>query len=256
MSIISVENVTVKYQGQEALTNLTFNINQGDYLGVVGPNGSGKTTLLKTVLGLIQPSSGTVTIYNQPISAFKNWNKIGYVPQTGENMSNRKFPATAEEIVASGLAAKKNFIKRLNKDDKIKINETIKLLQIENIRNKQIGKLSEGQKQRALLARALVSDPEMLFLDEPTSSLDPATRESLYLLLQKLHGQKGITIVLISHDSGSIGKYATRLLYLNRQVIFCGTFEDFCRSSEMTDYFGEFSQHLICHRHDDKHFTA
>ncbi|HSR37242.1 MAG TPA: ATP-binding cassette domain-containing protein, partial [Desulfurivibrionaceae bacterium] len=109
--------------------------------------------------------------------------------------------------------------------------------------------LSGGQQQRVLLARALVGNPELLIMDEPTTALDPETRENFYALLQQLNDETGTTVILVTHDTGSIGRYASRLLYLDKRVIFDGTFDDFCCSPEMTRFFGEHSQHLICQRH-------
>jgi putative ABC transport system ATP-binding protein len=109
--------------------------------------------------------------------------------------------------------------------------------------------LSGGQQQRALLARAIVGQPELLILDEPTTALDPETRERFYTLLGELHRNNGTTIILVTHDTGSIGSMASRMIYLDRRIIFNGTLDDFCHSEEMTAFFGEASQHLICHRH-------
>ena len=122
-------------------------------------------------------------------------------------------------------------------------------LQIGALRGSLIGELSGGQQQRVLLARALVHRPRILILDEPTVALDPQSRENFYLTLQKLNKEEGITILFVTHDSGTIGKYAGKLLYLDKKVIFYGSFDRFCSSSAMTDYFGKSSQHVICQRH-------
>ena len=125
----------------------------------------------------------------------------------------------------------------------------MKLLNIEDLKNKKIGDLSGGQQQRVLLARALVSNPKLLILDEPTSALDPKIRNEFYELLKELNETLKVTIVLISHDIGTIGKYASRLIYLDKTLVFDGTFDEFCHSTDMTEYFGYFSQHQICWRH-------
>jgi len=113
-----------------------------------------------------------------------------------------------------------------------------------------IGELSGGQQQRVFLARAIVHEPELLILDEPTAALDPETRERFFAMIQELNGKKGVTIILVTHDIGNIGKYASKLLYLDKKIIFYGSFNDFCLSDEMMGYFGAYSQHVICHRHD------
>jgi zinc transport system ATP-binding protein len=128
--------------------------------------------------------------------------------------------------------------------------DAMRLMDVLDIKNKLIGDLSGGQQQRVLVARAIVNEPELLILDEPTTALDPETREKFFHTLQELNQNKKVTIILITHDIGSIGKYASKLLYLDKRIIFYGSFEDFCSSADMESYFGEFAQHLICHRHD------
>jgi zinc transport system ATP-binding protein len=117
------------------------------------------------------------------------------------------------------------------------------------IKNKLIGELSGGLRQRALLARALVNDPDLIILDEPTTALDPETRESFYQVVRELNRTRNTTVLLVTHDTGTIGLHASRLLYLDKKIIYYGGFEDFCASSEMTEIFGSHAQHLICHRH-------
>jgi len=125
----------------------------------------------------------------------------------------------------------------------------MELMGIADIRRRLIGQLSGGQQQRALLARALVNEPELLVMDEPTTALDPDTRERFFSILDDLHKEKKTTILLVTHDTGTIGRHATRLLYLDKRVIFDGGFDEFCGSVEMTGFFGESAQHIICHRH-------
>ena len=123
-------------------------------------------------------------------------------------------------------------------------------MDIVEIKNKLIGELSGGQQQRVFIARALVNEPDLLILDEPTAALDPEIREHFFGVLRDLNETSGITILIVTHDIGSIGKYASTLLYLDKKVIFHGTFDEFCFSTDMGEYFGPFSQHVICHRHD------
>jgi zinc transport system ATP-binding protein len=126
----------------------------------------------------------------------------------------------------------------------------LQLMGIEHLSSRLIGELSYGEQQRTMLARALAGKPELLIFDEPTSALDPETRENFYLLTRELNYQQGTTIILITHDTGVLGNYARYLLYLDKKVIFSGTFEDFCASPAMTGFFGPISQHIICHQHD------
>jgi zinc transport system ATP-binding protein len=175
--------------------------------------------------------------------------KIGYLPQK-MSFFNPYFPSSVREIVSLGLISKKEFPKRLDAADQQAINRVLDLLHISNIGDKMIGSLSGGQQQRAFIARALVSDPELLLLDEPTTALDPETRDNFFEILGTLNREKNLSVVLVTHDIGTIGKYASKLLYIDKEIIFYGGFDDFCMSGEMTKFFGPSSQHLICHRHD------
>ncbi len=249
VDVVSAEGLSFQYNSSEILSHVTFTLEIGDYLGIVGPNGSGKTTLIKVVLGFLVPSKGKVLIFGHEPAAFEAWYKIGYLPQK-LNSYNPHFPATVKEIVALGLLSRKRFPRRINKSDTAVIEGALSLMEIADIKNKLIGELSGGQQQRALIAKALVSEPDLLILDEPTAALDPEVREKFFYTLRVLNESKKVTIVIITHDIGTIGKYASRLLYLDKEVIFCGSFDAFCASSEMTNYFGEYSQHLICHRHN------
>ncbi|MEW6001756.1 MAG: metal ABC transporter ATP-binding protein [Nitrospirota bacterium] len=247
--ILSVKNLCFSYGPLEVLCEVTFAVEKGDYIGLVGPNGSGKTTVIKIILGLIQPERGTVSLFGTNPSAFGDRHKIGYLPQKLSNF-NPHFPATVKEIVSLGLFSKKRFPKRITKDDEALINEAMTLADVLDIKDALIGELSGGQQQRVLVARAIVNKPEMLILDEPTTALDPEAREKFFQVLRDLNLTKNVTVILVTHDIASIGKYASKLLYLDKKIIFYGSFEDFCLSENMTHYFGEFAQHLICHRHD------
>jgi len=161
---------------------------------------------------------------------------------------DQHFPATAREVVVSGLYCRKKFPKRLSREDYAEAEEMMRVLGISGLADSAIGRLSGGQQQRILLARALVHHPGILILDEPTVALDPQSRENFYSIVQRLNREQGVSVLLVSHDVGSIGKYASKLLYLDRRIVFYGSFEEFCKSPEMTDYFGS-GQHIICHRH-------
>ena len=163
---------------------------------------------------------------------------------------NPYFPSTVKEIVALGLVSRKKFPKRLDAADEKTIDRTLEMLNIADIGHKMIGDLSGGQQQRVFIARALVNKPELLFLDEPPTALDPETRENFFEVLSDLNRNYKVTVVLVTHDIGTIGKYASKLLYIDRGVIFYGSFDEFCLSGDMTRFFGASSQHLICHRHE------
>jgi zinc transport system ATP-binding protein len=240
INAISVDDLTFCYNGLEILHDISFTVNKGDYLGIVGPNGSGKSTLIKNILGILKPQKGCISLFGQPLNTFHKWAKIGYLPQR-LNALNTHFPGTVEEIVQLGLRGKKTpYLK-----------QTLELMGIEHLSSRLIGELSYGEQQLAMLARALVSHPELLIFDEPTTALDPETREHFYGLTEKLNRNSGTTIILITHDTGVIGKYAHNLLYLDKKIIFSGTFKDFCNSPAMSGFFGPASQHMICHQHTE-----
>ena len=246
VKVIEAKDVSVQYQGVEVVSRISFDVQSGDYIGIVGPNGSGKTTLVKALLGLVS-FDGTIRYLGESLSDFAATKHIGYLPQKMSFLDQR-FPATAKEIVVSGVYCCKRFPKRLSRSDHKAALEAMEVLGITNLKNRPIGRLSGGQQQRILLARALVHHPQLLILDEPTVALDPKSREGFYATVKKLNKESGVTVLLISHDVGSVGQYASKLLYVDREIIFYGTFEEFCKSSKMSDYFGA-GQHLICHRH-------
>jgi zinc transport system ATP-binding protein len=249
VDVLATEGLTFQYNSTEILADISFRLQAGDYLGLVGPNGSGKTTLIKLILGLLQPSKGEIVLFDSNLTDFKDWRKVGYLPQK-INSFNPHFPATVREIVSLGLLSTKRFPRRIKRNDDMAINNALELVDIIDIKTELIGELSGGQQQRVLIAKALVSEPELLILDEPTTALDPEAREKFFGTLKDLNENRKVTIIIITHDIGTIGKYASRLLYLDKRLIFYGGFDDFCTSSEMANYFGEYSQHVICHRHD------
>lgn len=245
--LLQAEKLCVTYQGAEVLSQIDLEVVKGDYIGIVGPNGSGKTTLVRAMLGLIPLASGQVVLFGKHQQGFRDWKRIGYLPQRIAHLDQR-FPANVEEVVAAGLIVSRPYPRRINSSDRDRVADILQNLGISDLRTRMIGRLSGGQQQRVLLARALVHSPELLFLDEPTTALDPATREMFYALLQKTNKTQKTTILFVSHDPVTMGKYASKLLYLDKRVIFFGSFDDFCHSPDMTRYFGA-GQHLICHRH-------
>lgn len=240
--VIDVKNLNINYDNLTALKDITLSINEGDYVGVVGPNGSGKSTFIKAILKLVHIDKGEIYLFGKEIKYFKEWYRIGYLPQkSGANIIN--FPATVEEVVQTGLISLKNNLIGN------RVKTVLDLMDIYDLRKKLIGELSGGQQQRVFIARAIVNNPQVLFLDEPTTALDPESRDNFYELLRKLNKDNKTTIIFVTHDIGVIGKYAQKMLYLDKKIIFYGTFDEFCKSLSMTEFFGADSQHLLCHRH-------
>lgn len=244
IDVISLKGLSFRYNSMTVLKEISFSVKAGDYVGLVGPNGSGKSTLIKVLLGLLKAEKGSIFLFGERPEDFRQWQKIGYVPQGIESF-NQYFPATVKEIVSLGLIPKRIPMPRDNES----LNMALELMDISDIREKLFGELSVGQRQRVLIAKAIINKPEVLILDEPTTALDPEIRERFFSTLMELNQDKKTTIILVTHDIGGIGKYATELLYLDKTIIFYGSFKDFCESPEMEKYFGEHSQHLICHRH-------
>ena len=250
--ILRAAHLSVGYGATRAIEAVDLTVAAGDYIGIVGPNGSGKTTLLRALLGLLPASTGEIELWGVPLADFRDWRKIGYLPQTAQ-LPFRRFPADVREVVASGRLAHLRFPKRLAAADQAAIDRALDLLEIRPLARRMIGELSGGQFQRVCLARALAAEPELLILDEPTSALDPAFREQFYTLLARLNREQRTAILLVTHDSATVGAYASRLVYIDQKVVFDGTFDDFCRSPRMTDYFGPAAQHLLCGRHLHAH---
>lgn len=251
IEVLQVDKIGFRYNTADVLNDISFRVRSGDYLGIVGPNGSGKSTLIKAVLGLVRSTRGSITLFGTPLPRFTEWRRIGYLPQRLK-FADPHFPGTVDEIVRLGLLAGKKYPKTLTKDDDAAVEKILHLMGIAQIRKRLIGELSGGQQQRALLARAVAGKPDLLILDEPTTALDPETRGNFYSFLHELNREHDTTVILVTHDTWSIGKYATRFLYLDKRVVFDGTFDDFCHSGEMTEFFGEYAQHQICHRHYPK----
>ena len=255
IDILSLNNLCFRYNSSDVLKNISFSVASGDYIGLVGPNGSGKTTLIKIILGLLEPSHGQIELFGKDIKTFSEWKRIGYLPQKISAI-NPRFPATVKEVVAMGLLSKKRFPRYMSQSDRQSIDAALDLLDIRNIKEEMIGELSGGQQQRALVARAIVNNPDFLILDEPTSALDPETRDRFFTLLNHLNRERKVSIIIVTHDIGNIGRYTSKLLYIDKGIIFYGSFEDFCRSNEITNFFGEHAQHIICHRHNSTSDTT
>ncbi len=248
MNPIETAVLSAAYDSEPILENLTWTVRPGEFWAVVGPNGSGKTTLLKAVLGLLPPLSGEARLFGEPPARFSQWRRVGYLPQfVGAPFP--RFPASVREIVGLGRLATRRFPRVWRREDEKAVAAALELFGLSDLADRPVGELSGGQTQRMLLARAVVNEPELLLLDEPHAALDPDSRDSFYRLLREWRERRAVTIVMVTHDSANAGRYADHLLYLDRTAVFQGTFEEFCRDSRMSERFGEWAQHVICHRH-------
>ena len=224
MNIINGENIYIKYDDEYIIKDLSFKVEDNDYLCIIGENGSGKTTLMKAILGLIKIDQGNITFNND----LKN-NEIAYLPQT--NNIQKDFPATVKEVVLSGCLNRleKRFF--YNQEDKDLALKNIEKLNITNIINKSFKNLSGGQKQRVLLARALSANKKILLLDEPVTGLDPKTTKELYKIIKELNDE-GLTIIMISHDIKEVIKYSKHILSINDNY-FYGTNDEYIKKENL-----------------------
>lgn len=219
IEIVKLQNIRVSYASVLVLEDVTLTIFQHDFLGIIGPNGGGKTTLLKVLLGLVKPDSGLVSVFgNAPEQARS---KIGYVSQ--RPVFDHDFPASVRDVVMMGRYNRAGLLRRYHRGDKAAVEKALVRVGMEDYCDKQIGRLSGGQQQRVFVARALVSEPELLLLDEPTASIDPTMQAEFYELLAEL--KQGLTIVMVSHDIGAISVYVDKIACLNRQLYYHGSKE-------------------------------
>lgn len=240
--IIEVQNVSFSYGQDSVLSDISFSLEPGDFLAIVGPNGSGKTTLIKLLLGLYSVNSGMVKLCGKPIQSFSCFGDIGYVPQKATHFE-KHFPATVKEVVGMGLLSGKSFPKVLTVEDEALIERILKKVGMNMFQNQRIGKLSGGQQQRVLIAKALISKPKVLFLDEPATGIDKQAQHTFYSLLKELNDE-GITIVLISHDIGRVTKYVTKVASLSQTLRFYGSHAEFCIWDK--DHHHDSDTHLLC----------
>ena len=224
---IICKNVAFAYDGRAAVTDVSFTLNCGDYLCILGENGTGKSTVVKGLVGLTRPVSGEI----EYIGTRKD--QIGYLPQCSAIPEG--FPASCFEVVLQGRGTKKLFY---SKNDKKEAKRNMELLGISELKNKCFSELSGGQKQRVLLARALCATERLLLLDEPVSALDPVVTAEMYSLIAKLNREHAITIVMISHDTATAAKYATHILHMKEKPLFYGKPEDYLETELSKEFLG------------------
>ncbi|MDF2921977.1 MAG: transporter [Paenibacillaceae bacterium] len=203
--VVSLESVAFSYENRNVIQDLSFQVLQRDFVGLVGANGAGKTTLLRIIVGLIKPTRGQVRLFGQAFSSFDGWDRIGYVPQ--KNAFNPLFPATVREVVLSGLYGRKKLFVRLTKEDYRKCDDALEVMGIVDLADRRIGQLSGGQQQRVFLARSLINNPELLILDEPTVGIDAETQEGFFRLIRHMHQHHAITFLMVSHDIDMLEDY-------------------------------------------------
>ena len=227
MALLTCNNLTLGYEGKEVLEGLSFSVNTGDYLCILGENGSGKSTLMKAILGLISPMQGDVST-----DEGLRHREIGYLPQ--QTIVQRDFPASVREIVISGSQGRKGLQPFYSKEDKQLAAQNMERMGITHLQNRCYRELSGGQQQRVLLARALCATKKLLLLDEPVAGLDPKVTTEMYSLIDALNKKDGITVIMISHDIQAALRYADHILHIGANVFF-GTRREFLDSPQFRE---------------------
>ena len=248
--IFDVKNLNFNVRGQSILSNISLEIYNGEYVAIIGPNGGGKTTLIRILLGLDTPTEGSVKLYGKKITNFKEWSKIGYVPQRA-SLVDENFPATVEDIVNMGRVSKRSFFKGMSEEDKNAVKDAMIKMDVLKLKDKMVGILSGGQRQRVMIARALASNPEILILDEPNTGVDMVSQKNFYALLAKLNREENITIVFITHDIGVIADDIGRLFTINQKATICNNPKEALSCEDMSELYG-IEAHLI-HNHRHEH---
>ncbi|SMP89001.1 zinc transport system ATP-binding protein [Epsilonproteobacteria bacterium SCGC AD-311-C15] len=246
--IFDVKNLSFSVRGQKILSHISLEIFNGEYVAIIGPNGGGKTTLIRMLLGLETPTNGEIKIFGKKIKDFKQWQKIGYVPQRASHV-DANFPATVLDIVNMGRVSQRSIFARTNNEDKEAVHDAMQKMDILDLKDKMVGTLSGGQRQRVMIARALASKPEILILDEPNTGVDMLSQKNFYALLANLNKEEKITIVFITHDIGVIADDIGRLFTINQKAVICNNPKEALSCEEMSELYG-IDAHLV---HNHKH---
>ncbi|MEG6567751.1 metal ABC transporter ATP-binding protein [Thermoanaerobacterium saccharolyticum] len=251
--IVELKDVSFSYADKRVLNNINLTIDDGEFVGLIGPNGSGKSTLVKIMIGDLTPSSGEVLINGINVKDIKKRSIIGYVPQKSYSF-NASFPASVKEVVSMGLYGKLGLFKKLSKDDWEIVNNALKTVDMIDYKDRLIGNLSGGQQQRVFIARALVSDPKILFLDEPTTGIDAKSEDTLYKILDTLNKQNRITIIMVTHDVWAISDKVSRIVCMGNGRLYdrCNTL-DFSKK-ELAEIYG-YDVKLDMHHHQNENIN-
>lgn len=247
--MVKLTDVSFQYDEKVVLDQVAFTLERGDFVGIVGPNGSGKSTLMKLILGLLSPTKGTVELFGQPLGKFREWSRIGYVAQQVAHGAGG-FPATVREVVASGLVGKVGLFRWLKRHHHEKVRDAVERVGLTAKLDQRIGSLSGGQLQRVFIARALVAEPELLILDEPTVGVDQESIEQFYSLLRSLKEESGLTMMIVSHDVGVMTQWVNKVACVQKNIHFHGTAHEFAHNHEqiLAHMYGD-SVKLLSHHH-------
>lgn len=233
-SILSIKQLSFSYDQQPVLDRLSLEMRRGDFLGLIGPNGGGKTTLLKLILGLLPMQSGQLRLFGQEIGQFKDWPRLAYVAQEA-GFNTHGFPVTVEEVLQmTGAAAGA-------------IADSLSFVGLRDHRHLQLNQLSGGQRQRVFIARALVKQPDLLILDEPTVGVDHQAQEQFYQTLQHLNQDHQLSIILVSHEIDLVAQAVKQVACLNKQLVYHGASQRLTSQELITKLYGSPQQRLAHH---------
>ncbi len=237
--VVEIKNLYHRYEYDYVLKNINIQIHKGDFLALIGPNGSGKSTLIKLILGLLKVQEGEIFLYGKPLEYFRQREQIGYVSQKA-NSFHSGFPATVFEVVRSGLTKKTGLFRFFPKNTKELVMNALETVEMEKFADRNISELSGGQQQRIFIARAIVGNPDLLILDEPTVGVDVKHVMQFYDLLERLNRERNMTLVLVTHDIGTVVNRVSHIACLNRTLHFHGSVADFNKlgKKEITSLFG------------------
>jgi zinc transport system ATP-binding protein len=219
--LAELRGVSFAYGAEPVLEGIDLQIRAGEYVALVGPNGSGKSTLLKLMLGLLEPATGSVSLFGEPPQRFRDRRRLGYVPQ--RPVLGRELPATVAEVVATGRLTGRGWAARFRSDDRRAVDEAIAAVGLEDERDRLVGTLSGGEQQRAFIGRALASGPDLLVLDEPIAGVDAASQRRFRDTLHTLVKDRGKAVLLVSHELGAVAEDLERVVVLKRTIVFDGS---------------------------------
>lgn len=235
---IELDGVNFSYPHNRVLEDISFVVEEGDYVGLVGGNGSGKTTILRIMLGLLAPDSGSVRLFGENIGEFGDWHLIGYVPQH-VSRGEASFPTTVQEVIESGLISERRRFPWKRSEDEELVRRAMDIAEIADLRDRLIGTLSGGERQLVFIARALVSKPKLLVLDEPTTGVDAQSQDRFYRFLSALNREHGMTIILVSHDLEVVAREVKTVVCVNRKLVCHVDSRAFIKGNYLQQVYGE-----------------
>lgn len=240
--VVEINNISFAYGKNKVLDDVSCYIKEGDYTGIIGPNGSAKSTVMKLMLGLLKPDNGDIKLFGRDIKKFKDYENIGYISQNVRDF-NKMFPATVEEIVS--LNSSGSIFK---KEDSKKVKNALDIVDMYDFKDRKIGNLSGGQKQRVFIARAIVNNPKILFMDEPLVGVDVESQDRFYKLMDKLNREHNMTLVMVSHDIDIISREANRLICLDKGNLYSHNSEECDCVEKVKEIYGD-SMNILLKEH-------